>query len=475
MKFRICRCNIFPVKEGVNIILKHIRLFLDAQKKKSKPMRTIAISFFGIIFVGTVLLMLPISSTAHKGTDWLTALFTATSATCVTGLVVVETATYWTAFGQAVILFLIQIGGLGFMTIISIFFFMIKHRVGLRERIVMMQSLNLYKLDGVVRLIKHVLVGTLCFEVAGALIMMTRFIPDYGLGKGIWCGVFHSVSAFCNAGFDIIGTRNGVSGAMVYADSPVILLTLSTLLVIGGLGFFVWEDFYSKRSLKRLQVHSKIALLVTAILLVSGTVGFMLLEYSNKGTLGNFGFGQKLLNAYFQSATPRTAGFNSIDQGLMTDGGKVLTIVLMFIGAGGGSTAGGVKTVTVGVLFISFLSVLFNKRDVVVFSRRIDQRQITNASALVTFALLLNIFGGMAISAIDGFPFLHTLFEITSAYATVGLSTGITPMLSSASRLILIAAMFLGRVGVTTVSIALIYKDDGSSDIVYPIENVMIG
>ncbi len=438
-------------------------------------MRTIALSFFGIIFVGTLLLMLPISTTSHTGTDWLTALFTATSATCVTGLVVVETATYWTGFGQAVILLLIQIGGLGFMTIISIFFFMIKHRVGLRERLVMMQSLNLYKLDGVVRLIKHVLIGTMLFEVAGALIMMTRFIPDYGIGRGIWCGVFHSVSAFCNAGFDIIGTRNGVSGAMVYADSPVILLTLSTLLIVGGLGFFVWEDVYSKRSLKRLQVHSKIALLVTAILLVSGTVGFMLLENSNKGTLGNFGFWQKLMNAYFQSATPRTAGFNSIDQGLMTDGGKALTIFLMFIGAGGGSTAGGVKTVTVGVLFISFLSVLFNKRDVVVFNRRIDRNQIVNASALVTFALMINIFGGIIISAIEGLPFLHTLFETASAYATVGLSTGITPMLGPASRLILIAAMFLGRVGVTTVSIALVYKNESSSDIIYPIESVMIG
>lgn len=463
-------------KKGViNIGLTKLRNMLRERKKKVNPMRIIALGFFGIIFTGTVLLMLPISSTAHKWTDWLTALFTATSATCVTGLVVVDTATHWTLFGQAVILFLIQIGGLGFMTIISIFFFMIKHRVGLRERIIMMQSLNLYKLDGVVRLIKHVLIGTLLFEATGALIMMTRFIPDFGIGKGIWCGVFHSVSAFCNAGFDIIGTRNGVSGMMFYSDAPVILLPLASLLIIGGLGFFVWEDFYSKRSFKKLQVHSKMALSVTAILLIGGTLGFLLIEYTNNATIGDFGFWRKLLNAFFQSATPRTAGFNSIDQGVMTDGSKMLTIILMFIGAGGGSTAGGIKTVTAGVLFMSFLAVMKNKREIVVFNRRIDSSQVVNAAALVTFALILTIFGGMAISVIDKLPFLHTYFEIVSAYATVGLSTGITASLSAASKLILITAMFLGRVGVTTVSIALIYRNEGTSDIIYPIENVMIG
>jgi trk system potassium uptake protein TrkH len=262
---------------------------------------------------------------------------------------------------------------------------------------------------------------------------------------------------------------------MVYADAPIILLPLASLLIIGGLGFFVWEDVYSKRSFNKLQVHSKLALIVTAILLVGGTLGFLFIEYSNNTTLGNFPFWQKLLNSFFQSATPRTAGYNSLDQAMLTDGGKVLTIILMFIGAGGGSTAGGVKTVTIGVLFISFLSVLRNKRDIVLFSRKIDQGQIVNASALVTFALLLTISGGMAISLIDKLPFLHTYFEIVSAYATVGLSTGITAGLSDASKLILIAAMFLGRVGVTTVSIALIYKNEGSSEIFYPVESVMIG
>jgi Trk-type K+ transport systems, membrane components len=438
-------------------------------------MRIIALSFFAIIITGALLLMLPISTTSHQGTDFLTALFTATSATCVTGLVVVETATYWTGFGQTVILLLIQIGGLGFMTIIGMFFLLSNHQVGLRERIIMMQSLNLSKLDGVVRLVKHVLLGTLIFEGAGALILMTRFIPDVGIGKGIWYGVFHSVSAFCNAGFDIIGTVNGAVGAMVYADDPVVLITLASLLIIGGIGFFVWEDVYRNKRFKRLQIHSKIALIVTAVLLVGGTLGFLLIEYKNTKTIGSFGFGQKLLNSFFQSATPRTAGYNSIDQGLMTDAGKMLTIILMFIGAGGGSTAGGVKTVTVGVLVLSLIAVMRNKRDVVVFGRRIETSQVVNAAALLSFALILTITGGMIISLLDNLPFLHTYFEIVSAYATVGLSTGITSQLCAASKLILIIAMFLGRVGVTTVSIALIYKNDRPASIIFPVEGVMIG
>jgi len=438
-------------------------------------MRVIAASFLGIIFAGTVLLMLPVSSSAHDATGFLTAFFTATSATCVTGLVVVETATYWSGFGQTVILLLIQIGGLGFMTIISIFFFVMRRHVGLRERIVIMQSFNLNELDGVVRLIRHVLIGTLFFESAGALVLTARFIPEYGFLRGLWRGIFHSVSAFCNAGFDIIGSESGVPGVMNYSDDPVMLITITVLLIIGGLGFFVWEDLYSKRSFKKLQIHSKIALFVTASLLVGGTLVFLSVEWTNTDTIGGFGLGRKIVNAFFQSATTRTAGFNALDQASLTDVGKISTIILMFIGGGGGSTAGGIKTVTFGILLLSVFSTLRGRRDLVVFQRKIDQRQVINAVALVTVCVMTTVIGGMAISVAEGQPFMDAFFETVSAYGTVGLSTGITAQLGAFSRLIIILCMFFGRVGVMTVSIALLYKNGASADVTYPTDKVMIG
>jgi len=450
-------------------------MVLASRKKKVNPMRVIAASFLGIILTGTVLLILPVSSSAHNTTGFLTALFTATSATCVTGLVVVDTATYWSGFGQTVILLLIQIGGLGFMTIISIFFFAMRRHVGLRERMVIMQSFNLNELDGVVRLIRHILIGTLFFEGIGAIVLTARFIPEFGFLKGLWRGVFHSVSAFCNAGFDIIGSRNGVSGIMNYADDPVILLAISALLIIGGLGFFVWEDIYRKRGLRKLQIHSKIAMIVTAILLIGGTVVYLSVEWTNTGTLGDFSLGKKIINAFFQSATTRTAGFNSLDQAALTDVGKAFTILLMLIGGGSGSTAGGIKTVTFGILLLSVFSTLRGRRDLVVFKRRIEQRQIINALALVTVCVMVTVVGGMAISAAEGLPFMDSFFETVSAYGTVGLSTGITAQLGVFSRCVIIICMFFGRVGVMTVSIALMFRNGAAAEVTYPTDKVMIG
>ena len=438
-------------------------------------MRIIVAGFLGIIIIGAGLLMLPISSRAHVYTGPLTALFTATSATCVTGLIVVDTATYWSGFGHAVILILIQIGGLGFMSIISLSLLVLRKHVGLRSRIMIMQSFNLNGLDGVVRFVRNILIGTLIVEGTGAIILATRFVPDFGLGRGIWSAVFHSISAFCNAGFDIVGTRNGVSAIMVYAHDPIVLLTLAFLLIIGGLGFFVWEDFYSKRSYRKLQIHSKIALIMTGVLLIGGMLLLLITEWDNYATFAGFNFGDKLLNAFFQSASPRTAGFNSVDQGLLTEAGKVITILLMYIGAGGGSTAGGIKTVTVGILILSTFATLFGRRDLIVYGRRIEPRQVTNAAALLIVSVLFTVCGGMMISMREGIPFIQTLFETVSAYSTVGLTTGITAQLGSFSRIILIMLMYLGRVGVTTFTVGLLLKAQGDADVTYPTDSVMIG
>ncbi len=445
------------------------------RKKHVKPFRMIVASFLGLILVGALLLMLPISSRAHVFTEPLTAFFTATSATCVTGLIVVDTASYWSGFGQAVILVLIQIGGLGFMSVISLFFFVLRKHVGLRSRLMIMQSFNLDSLDGVVRFLRDVLIGTLCIEAVGALILSARFIPDYGFVGGIWRGVFHSISAFCNAGFDIVGVRNAVSGTMVYAHDSIVLLTLAVMFIIGGLGFFVWEDFIRKRNFRNLRIHSKMALITAAILLVGGMLLILIAEWNNSDTLSGLNFGEKLVNAFFQSATPRTAGFNSLDQAKLTDGGKAITILLMYIGAGGGSTAGGIKTVTVAVIFLSTLSTLRGKRDLIIFERKIENRQVTNAIAVLMSSLTLTLCGALIISMQEGIPFIQTIFETVSAFSTVGLSTGITAQLGGLSRIILIMLMYLGRIGVITFTVGLLFKAQEVSEVTYPTEGVMIG
>ena len=446
-----------------------------SRKKRVNPFRMIVASFLGLILVGTLLLMLPISSRANVYTAPLTAFFTATSATCVTGLIVVDTASYWSGFGQAIILVLIQIGGLGFMSIIALFFFALRKHVGLRSRLMIMQSFNLDSLDGVVRFLRNVLISTLCLESLGAVILSVRFIPDYGFLKGIWCGIFHSISAFCNAGFDIVGIRNGASGMVVYAHDSTVLLTLAALFIIGGLGFFVWEDFISKRRFRNLRVHSKLALITTAILLIGGMLLILLTEWNNPGTIAGFSFKDKLVNAFFQSATPRTAGFNSLDQGLLSEGGKAITILLMYIGAGGGSTAGGIKTVTVAVLFLSTLSTLRGKRDLIIFGRKIETRQVTSAAAMLVISIALTVFGALIISVREGIPYMQTIFETVSAYSTVGLSTGITAQLGGLSRIILIMLMYLGRIGVITFTVGLLFKSQDVSEVTYPTEGVMIG
>lgn len=444
-------------------------------RKRINPSRRIVLGFIFIILAGALLLMLPISARNGQSTDFFTCLFTATSTTCVTGLTLVDTYTHWSIFGQAVMISLIQIGGLGFMTILSLAFFMSHRRIGLRDRMMMMQSFNLDSMEGVVKLVRHVLTATLVIEGVGAIILAGCFIPQMGLAKGIWNGVFHSISAFCNAGFDLLGQFEPNTSLIRYQRNAVVLLTVSALIIIGGLGFFVWEDVYQKRKLKRLSLHSKMVLIITPALLLIGTIGFLLMEMNNPKTLGVMPWGDKILNAFFQSTTARTAGFDAVGQIGITEPSKLLTTILMFIGGSSGSTAGGVKTVTIGVLVLTTISTMQSKRDLVIFGWRIGHTQILYALSLVFLGAFLVVCGGVFISMLDGVNLYDAIYETASAYGTVGLTSGVTEDASTLSRAILILYMFFGRVGIMTVSISVLLKGRHTDGIKYPGGSVLIG
>lgn len=436
----------------------------------------IALGFLIIILTGAVLLTLPVSARSGEPTDFLDALFTATSATCVTGLVTVGTATHWSGFGQVVILLLIQIGGLGFMSLASIASFLTRRTITLRERMVMSAGLNLTENAGIVRLTRRVLLGTFAFEGAGAVLLATRFIPRVGLWQGIKMGVFHSVSAFCNAGFDLVGTpENPFASLTGYADDLIVNLTIMALIVIGGLGFFVWGDIWDKRRFRRLRLHTKLVLVTTTLLLCAGFVLTLLFEWSNPQTLGAMPTQDKLLAAAFQSVTLRTAGFNTIDQAALTGPSQAVACLLMMIGGSPGSTAGGIKTVTAAVLVLSAISALRGRTTVSAFGRTIVSRSIMNAVTMMIVGGTLSLTGACVISYMESAPFGACLFEAVSAFATVGLSMGLTPTLHTLSHLILILLMYLGRVGVLTLGVAVLMRHREPPKMQYPDADVMVG
>ena len=438
--------------------------------------RVVAVSFAVIILVGALLLTLPIASRSGESAGFFTGLFTATSATCVTGLILVDTWTQWSLFGQVVILAMIQLGGLGFMTVITLVSFALHRRIGLSERLIMVSTLNLNDLDGVVRVVRHALMGTFLLEGIGAVILSACMIPEFGIAGGIWRGIFHAVSAFCHAGFDLLGGRFGAFSSLVgYNDHPVVLLTIAALIMGGGLGFFVWEDILRKRSIHRLSVYSKMVLLMTALLIVGGAAFFLVEEYANPATLGNMPFWQKLCNALFQSVTLRTAGFDAIGQGGLSDSSKAFSSILMLIGGSSGSTAGGLKTATVAVLLLALRSGLAGREQVTFRGRTIPYRRVLNAMTLALVMLFLFLVGSMVISTVEGLPYLDCAFEVASAMGTVGLTTGLTPNLTPFSQTLIILLMYLGRVGVLSFSIALMTRGRTMDKIRYPEMNVMIG
>ena len=443
--------------------------------RKMRPPQIIALVFMGIILLGSGLLCLPAASRSGQATDFLTSLFTATSATCVTGLIRVDTGSYWSGFGQAVILVMIQIGGLGFMTIASIFFFALRRKIGLRQRLVLAQALSFDQISGVVGLVRNVLRGTLAVEGAGALILALRFWPEFGAARALWYGVFHSVSAFCNAGFDVLGDLASGGSLCGYVDDPVVNLTIMALITIGGLGFAVWGDVRKNRRFSRMSVYTRLVLSISCGLIVGGAALIALLEWHNPDTIGKLSVSGKLLASAFQSVTLRTAGFASFDQNALRDVTKAVCDVLMFVGGSSGSTAGGVKTVTVGVVVLAAIGTARGRTHVTAFKRSISQSAVSNAMAIALLVLFLSFLGAGAISALDGVSFDNAVYETISALCTVGLTTGITPGLGLASCLILILFMFFGRVGIMTISVGFMMANPAEERIEYAQARVMIG
>ncbi len=422
--------------------------FIVHRRKKLTSFQVIILGFSGVILLGTCLLMLPLSSREGSVTPFFDALFTSTSAVCVTGLVVHDTATYWSAFGQFVILLLIQIGGIGVITVAAVFAMISGRKISLMQRSTIQEAISAPKVGGIVRLTDFIVKVTLLIELSGAAVMAPVFCRDFGM-KGLWLSLFHSVSAFCNAGFDLMGTESPFSSLTGYAAQPVVNLTVMFLIIVGGIGFLTWDDIRANRfRLHKYRMQSKVILLTTAVLLVAPAIYFYFFEFTAMEPR------ERLLCSLFQAVTPRTAGFNTVDLTGVSEAGQWIVIVLMLIGGSPGSTAGGMKTTTVAVLFANTLSTFFRKEDTCFFGRRIDGGVVKNAATILLMYLVLFFSGGLLISIMEGLPVLACLFETASAVGTVGLSLGITPQLGVLSRLILILLMFFGRVGGLTLIFA---------------------
>lgn len=441
---------------------------------KLEPTQVLVMGFATVILIGAMLLNLPIATASGRSIGFLNALFTSTSAVCVTGLVVVDTGTYWSVFGKTVILILIQIGGLGFMTMATLFAMILGKKISLKERLVMQEALNQNTLSGLVRFTQYILLATFVIEGVGALLLSFRFIPQFGWSKGVAFSIFHSISAFNNAGFDITG--GGVS-LMSYVADPIVNGAIWMLIILGGLGFSVMVDLFNQRNFKRLSLHSKMVLLITGILIGGAFFVYLALEWRNPNTLGELSFGGKFLGAMFQAITPRTAGFNTIDTSQLTDASKLFTIVLMFIGGSPASTAGGIKTVTLGVIILTVISVIRGREDTEIFGKRIS-RNIVNRSLTIGVVGITIVFVITMILTVTerSLAFMDVLFEAVSAFGTVGLSLGITSQLSILGRLVIIITMFFGRVGPLTVAFALARQQRKSkSTIKYPEDKVIVG
>lgn len=438
-------------------------------KKRLSSFQIILLGFAGVILLGALLLMLPISSAERVITPFNEALFTSTSAVCVTGLVVKDTGSYWSSFGQAVIITLIQIGGLGVVTIAASFSMLAGRRISLMQRSTMQDAISAPKVGGIVKLTKFIITGTFIIEAVGAISMMPVFCKNFG-AKGIWMSVFHSVSAFCNAGFDILGTEgNQFCSLTPYTSNPVINITVMLLIVIGGIGFLTWDDICNNKfKIKKYSMQSKIILLTSLILILLPAIYFFIFDYSD------YSIGNRLLASLFQSVTTRTAGFNTTDLTKLTRPSQAIMIFLMLVGGSPGSTAGGLKTTTMAVLILNAFACFKRKENVCAFGRRIDDSVIKNAATIVMMYITLFFIGGVSICTIEKLPLVASLFETASAIGTVGLTLGITPKLSLASQIILIILMYLGRVGgLTLIYATLSVKKQINAKL--PLEKITVG
>lgn len=437
--------------------------------KHLKPEQYLVLGFAALISLGTLLLSLPVASASGRGMGFINALFEATSSVCVTGLTVVNTARDLTFFGQIVVLVLLQAGGLGFMTMATMIFLLLGKRITLRERLVMQQALNQFSIQGVVRMSRNILIFTIATELIGAVLLSFQFIPDFGLSKGIYFSVFHAISAFCNAGFDLMG-----DSFVRYTENYIVNLTVMALIVIGGIGFTVINDIRRQRRASRWSLHTKIVIFITGVLILAGFIFYFVVEYNH--TLAPYNASGKVLGALFQSITPRTAGFNTIPTGQLQPASKFVTILMMFVGASPASTGGGVKTVTAFVLLLAGISVMRGRDDVEIFRKKVPQDIIFRAIGiiLVSFSVLFII--TTALCLIEPLPFMDLLFEAGSALGTVGLATINTGGLAGASKLLLVFAMFMGRVGPLTLTLAFARRRTIThAGIHYPEGRVLVG
>lgn len=437
-------------------------------KQKLSSSQIILFGFAGVILVGTLLLLLPFATNSGQSASFWDALFTSTSAVCVTGLIVQDTATYWSGFGQTVILLLIQIGGMGVITVAAAITMVSGKKISLMQRSTMQDAISAPQVGGIVRFTGFILKGIVLFELLGAVVLMMVFIPEYGI-KGIWLAVFHSISAFCNAGFDLMGTYSPYSSLTFYADHPVVNITIMLLIIIGGIGFLTWQDIRQNGlHMNRYRMQSKVILATTGMLLFIPAVYFFFLEFSAEP------MGRRLLLSLFQAVTPRTAGFNTADLTTLSETGQAFTIGLMLIGGSPGSTAGGMKTTTAAVLISCAIAVFRKRENGRFFGRRIADDTVKNAVTVFIMYISLFLLGGMIISRVENLPVLTCLFETASAIGTVGLTLGITPQLHLVSRLILISLMFLGRVGGLTLIFATLSATKNTLSKL-PLEKITVG
>ena len=458
--------------------MKKIVKRLSDLVNKMEPTQIMVIGFAIVILVGAILLSMPISTQSGESIGFLDALFTSTSAVCVTGLIAVDTSTYWSFFGQLTIITLIQIGGLGFMTVTTMFALIIKKRINLRERLLIQESLNQIDLSGLVKLTRYILLTTVLIEGTGALLLSTVFIPQFGVLKGIWYSIFHAISAFCNAGFDLMGVVSGpFSSLTYYVNNFTITITISLLIILGGIGFPVILDVIRNKKLSKLNIHSKVVLFSTAVLIVFGMLFILVLEYNNPNTLGQLGLGGKLLASLFQSVTVRTAGFNTIDLAVMRESSIFVMIILMFIGASPASTGGGIKTTTIATLILTVKSFILEKQDIEVCERRISETTVKKSLGIFLIGITLVVMGTLIISITDpDFSILAVGFEGVSAVATVGLSIGGSQNLSVLGKIFIMLFMFMGRVGSLTIFMALASRGvKKNPPIRYPEGKIIVG
>ena len=438
-------------------------------KNNKSPFRIIIFGFLLVIFMGSFLLMLPISTKTGECTPFLDALFTSTSAVCVTGLVIHDTATYWSNFGQSVIILLIQIGGLGVITVAGAFTILSGRKIGLMQRSTMQEAIAAPNMGGIVRRTGFILKTALAVELFGAVLLFPVFFCEFGLLKGAWYSLFHSISAFCNAGFDLMGVKAPFSSLTDYAGNPVISIVIALLIAIGGIGFLTWEDIRTNGlHFQKYRMQSKVILTVTGALILIPTIYFFLFEFTQAP------MGERVLLSFFQAVTPRTAGFNTADLTAMSETGQFVIIILMLIGGSPGSTAGGMKTTTFAVLLANTLAVFRRREHPSFFNRRLSNEVVSQASTILIMYLVLFLTAGLVISRVENLPVLTCLFETASAIGTVGLSLGITPQLSSISHLLLIALMFFGRVGGLTLIFAALSHVQGNSARL-PQERITVG